>query len=152
LLRRVFPENVWLGAGFGTLWADPGFRIRMRQIVHWKYPVMIADNGFLDVLLNTGVVGFLLFAAIYLKSWKRTTRATFDDRTMLALFAPLFLLYTLFANLSFSMWMETELMVWLVMVVLLVQTSARTEPELSARERAAPVPAVAPAGSVGPGS
>jgi exopolysaccharide production protein ExoQ len=123
LLSRVLPEHPWLGAGFGTIWADPGFRLQMKRLVHWTYPVMIADNGFLDVLLNTGIVGFLLFAAIYLKCWRATLRDALESRTMLAQFAPLFLLYTLFANLSFSMFMETELMVWLVLVALLVQVS-----------------------------
>ena len=67
LLTRVWPERPILGYGFGALWMIEAFRTSMQVRHNWPYQVFFGDNGFLDFLLNLGVVGFGLFMMYFVK-------------------------------------------------------------------------------------
>lgn len=120
LLRDVFPQNRWFGQGFGTVWADLVFRLYMRDVAGWPYPIMIGDNGFLDVLLNLGIVGLLLFLFNYIKVWGISARYSLRELSLEGFFPIIFMIYTLFANITYSLFLETEVFVWLLIVTLMV--------------------------------
>jgi O-antigen ligase len=62
VLHRV-ELHPWLGYGFGAVWTDPwGPAWFIRHEVKWNAPT--AHNGWLDVLLQLGIVGLAL-AALY---------------------------------------------------------------------------------------
>jgi len=128
LLRDVFPQRSWGGHGFGTIWADENFRFQMRDQVGWTYPVLIGDNGFLDILLNLGVIGLALFLLIYIKTWINSVRYFRQELTLEGFFPFIFMIYTFFANLTFSLFMETEVFVWTLIITLMVgMTRKRNE-------------------------
>ncbi|MCA1899930.1 MAG: O-antigen ligase family protein [Chloroflexi bacterium] len=126
LFREVFPLHPWLGQGFGTIWADLDFRLFMRDRVGWSYPVLIGDNGFIDILLNLGLIGLALFLCVYLTAWAAAIRYSFRDPALESFFPALFMLYTLLANITFSLFMETEVFIWMVMVSLSVIGARQT--------------------------
>jgi O-antigen ligase len=117
LFDTYFLDRPWLGHGFGTIWAIEEIRVEIQEAVGWWYPVMIGDNGFIDILLNTGSIGLIIFMAFYLSLWIRSIKSFISERSIESLIIPLFLIYTLFANLSFSLFMETEVFIWLLLVV-----------------------------------
>lgn len=128
LFRDVFPQRPWFGQGFGTTWADLGFRIQMRDLAGWGYPVMIGDNGFLDILLNLGVVGLVLFLLNYIKVWIDSVRYFLQELSLEGFFPFIFMIFTFFVNLTFSLFMETEVFVWTLIVTLMVgMTRKRNE-------------------------
>lgn len=120
LLRDIFPRKPWGGYGFGTIWSDENFRYQMRDQAGWPYPVLIGDNGFLDILLNLGIIGLALFLLNYIKAWINSMRFFQQELTLEGFFPFLFMIYTFFANLTFSLFMETEVFVWTLIVVLMV--------------------------------
>lgn len=120
LLQNVFPQKPLIGYGFGTIWADAGFRIEIRDEVGWTYPVLIGDNGFLDILLNLGIIGLGLFLLNYIKAWIESVRCFLRGINLGSFFPFTFLVYTLFANLTFSLFMETEVFVWTLIVTLMI--------------------------------
>ncbi|MBI5351614.1 MAG: O-antigen ligase family protein [Chloroflexi bacterium] len=120
LLRDVYSHKPWFGYGFGTIWADVNFRTQVRDWVKWSFPVMIGDNGFLDILLNLGLVGFVLFLANYIRAWIGSVRIFQKDLTLESFFPILFMIYTFFANITYSLFMETEVFVWMLIVTLMV--------------------------------
>ncbi len=120
LFREVFPLHPWFGQGFGSIWANLDFRLYMRDLVGWLYPVMIGDNGFIDILLNLGVVGLALFLLYYAKAWINSVRYFLQEINLEGFFPFIFMIYTFFANLTFSLFMETEVFVWTVMVALMI--------------------------------
>jgi hypothetical protein len=120
LVREVFPLHPWLGQGFGTIWASLDFRLRMRDSAGWLYPIMIGDNGFIDILLNLGVVGLVLFFWNYIKAWISSVRYFLRELSLEGFFPFIFMIYTFFANLTFSLFMETEVFVWTLIVALMV--------------------------------
>jgi exopolysaccharide production protein ExoQ len=125
LLRDVFPQHPWFGQGFGTTWADLNFRIQMRDVTGWTFPIMIADNGFLDILLNLGIVGLVSFLLIYIKVWIDTIRCFMRELSLEGLFPLTFMIYTFLANLTFSLFMESEVFVWMLIVTLMVIASQK---------------------------
>jgi len=117
LLHEVFPLHPWFGQGFGTIWASLDFRLYMQDLVGWRYPILIGDNGFMDILLNLGVVGLIMFMMFYIKAWGNSIQYCLRDLTLTGFFPLIFMIYTFFANITFSLFMEIETMVWMLMVV-----------------------------------
>lgn len=126
LFSKVIPLHPWLGQGFGTIWASLDFRLYMRDTAGWFYPIMIGDNGFIDILLNLGVIGLVLFLLCYIKIWVDSIRHFYHELRMESFFPFIFMLYTFFVNLTFSMFMETEVFVWMLMIALMFIMSRRS--------------------------
>ncbi|MCE9647508.1 MAG: O-antigen ligase family protein [Chloroflexi bacterium] len=120
LLRSVVLQKPLGGYGFGTIWADEQFRNLMRERVGWPYQVMIGDNGFLDILLNLGFTGLVLFLLNYGKAWINSVKFFLQRDDLEGFFPFVFLVYSLFANVTFSLFMETEVFVWMLIVSLMV--------------------------------
>ena len=116
LFRETFHLNPWFGHGFGTIWANESFRYYMRDLAGWAYPIMIGDNGFIDILLNLGIVGLMIFMYFYGKSWVDSVRYFLRDPKIENFFPFLFLFYTLLANITFSLFFETEVFIWIIIV------------------------------------
>lgn len=119
LLRDVFSQRPWFGQGFGALWTIEKFRLDTAHLVGWGYPVKIGDNGFLDILLHVGIIGWILFLGIYIQAWIKSIRYGLSRRTLDDFFPALFMVYTFFANLSYSLFLETEYLIWIVIIALL---------------------------------
>ncbi len=120
LLARVWPERPILGYGFGALWMIEAFRTSMQVRHNWPYQVFFGDNGFLDFLLNLGVVGFGLFMMYFVKVGINSVKALVRSGSFLSLLLPLTFLYVLLANTSFSFFLEIDQFVWMLLVMVSV--------------------------------
>ena len=126
LLGSVFAESPWLGHGFGAIWSLASFRIATQQLLGWVFPVAIGDNGFLDILLHVGLIGFIPFLGVLILAFIRSIRFAFGTRSVIAFFPLLLMIFAVFANISFSLFLETESFLWLVMMsVLFLLTKPR---------------------------
>jgi O-antigen ligase len=63
-LLDVASQRPWFGHGFGAVWTFESFREQIQQLVGWTSQPLIGDNGFLDILLHLGIVGFVLFVCV----------------------------------------------------------------------------------------
>ena len=126
LVQDVIARSPWFGYGFGAVWSLNSFRISTQQILGWGFPVVIADNGFLDILLHVGWVGFVPFLGVLITALRRFYQYAIKRGNMLA-FSPLFLLlFSFVANISFSFYAEVETFVWLVIVTMLFSVTKET--------------------------
>ena len=116
LIREVVSENFWIGSGFGALWTIKDFRLTVAQNVGWKTQVAIGDNGFLDILLHLGVIGLFIFVLVLFSMIFCNFRYTYKKSDIDAIFPVLLMVFALVANISFSLFLELECFVWLVMV------------------------------------
>jgi exopolysaccharide production protein ExoQ len=128
LLQDVFSESPWLGHGFGALWSMTSFRLATSEAVNWGLPVAIGDNGFLDILLHVGLIGFIPFLAVLLVLFIRSARFALRSPTITGFFPLLFAIYMVVANISFSFFLETETFLWLVLVAMLFITTRDPQP------------------------
>jgi exopolysaccharide production protein ExoQ len=122
-LLDLASRRLWLGHGFGTVWAFDSFREEIRQLVGWASQPLIADNGFLDILLHLGVIGLLLFVGVLVVAAFRSFRYALEHRTLADFLPLLVMIYVFFANISFSLFAETEVFVWFLIVVVLFMTT-----------------------------
>ena len=119
LLKNVVYYNPWVGYGFGAIWTFESFRIGMQHAVGWSFPVLIGDNGFMDILLHVGLIGLILFLAIWVKMWVISIRNILSRHEIQEIFPLVFMIFTLLANITFSLFLETESFVWLTMIAVL---------------------------------
>lgn len=94
-------QRPWLGWGYDAFWRGTrGEAFRVVAAVHFM--VFHAHNGFLEIWLELGAVGLVLFALSYLRAWRRlwpVLRAGEVDRMMWPVFVlALVVLYDLDEN------------------------------------------------------
>jgi O-antigen ligase len=119
LIQEVFARSPWLGHGFGALWSLTSFRLETSEAVNWGLPVAIGDNGFLDILLHVGLLGFIPFLGVLLKWIVQSGKFAYRHVSITAFFPLLLAIYMVVANISFSFFLETETFLWLVLVATL---------------------------------
>lgn len=126
LIGSVFTESPWLGHGFGAIWSLPSFRIAAQELLGWGFPVVIGDNGFLDILLHVGLIGFIPFLGVLCLVFVGSVRFALREHSLIGSFPLLLMIYAVFANISFSLFLETETFLWLVMIsALFILTKSR---------------------------
>lgn len=123
LFQRVYLQKPILGYGYGALWMQKSFRIQMQLRHHWDYQVYFADNGFFDILLNTGLVGLALFLANYLRMGYRSFRQAIRAKNGLAFFPLITFLYIFIGNLTYSFMLEVDQLVWMFLVMMVFVTT-----------------------------
>jgi O-antigen ligase len=123
LFRDGVSQRPWWGHGFGAFWTLDTVREQVRLGVGWTSQPLIADNGFLDILLHLGLAGFGLLLLLVLVASLRSIRYAFRRKTMEGFFPGLFIVYVIVANVPFSMFAETEVFIWFLMIVVLFITT-----------------------------
>ena len=119
LYENYFTKRPYFGYGFNAFWYYYPHRSTMQSLTGWGNPPVISDNGFFDILINTGIVGFVLFCVFYLGLWYRSIKILRTASNVLDLFPVTFMAFTFIANLSFSLIFETEAYIMLLMMMLL---------------------------------
>ena len=95
------------------------------QIYHqWPYQVYFADNGFFDILLNTGIAGLILFLAVYIPSGIRSLRQAITSRSWMYFFPLVTFLYIFIGNLTYSFLLEVDQLVWMLLVIMVFVTTS----------------------------
>lgn len=115
-------SNHWLqkpiiGYGFGVFWNQESVRIMLQEQHNWRYPVWFGDNGFLDILLNTGIIGLTLFLTFYIISVIRSIKVFYFIPNQMTLYPLLIIIYIFFANISYSFLLEVDQFVWMLLII-----------------------------------
>jgi O-antigen ligase len=74
LFEAYVNERPLLGYGFNAFWYSSPHRLALQKVAGYPDPIIIADNGFIDILVNTGYIGLGLFLIFYLGAWGRSLR------------------------------------------------------------------------------
>jgi exopolysaccharide production protein ExoQ len=123
LLNNFYLQKPLLGYGYGALWMQKSFRILMQIRHHWGNQLYFADNGFFDILLNTGLVGLLLFMAIYISLGVRSFKQAIISKPWLDFFPFVTFLYIFIGNLTYSFLLEVDQLVWMLLVIMVFLTT-----------------------------
>src|SRR5687768_1328388 len=124
LFSTFYLQKPILGYGYGALWMQKSFRILM-QIRHgWNFQVFFGDNGFFDLLLNMGLVGILLFMAIFIPLGVRSLKQAISLKSWIYFFPFLTFLYIFIGNLTYSFLLEVDQFVWMLLVIMVFLTTA----------------------------
>lgn len=124
LAQNFFLQKPLLGYGYGALWMQKSFRILMQIRHDWPYQVYFADNGFFDILLNTGLLGFLLFIAVYIPLGIRSFKQAVSTKSLVYFVPFLTFLYIFIGNLTYSFLLEVDQFVWMLLVIMVFLTTS----------------------------
>jgi exopolysaccharide production protein ExoQ len=116
----------WLGYGYGVIWHLQGIRDGLAEIIGWRYPVMIGDNGFIDIFLHLGIVGLVILIAMIIFGFIRGIKYLLQHRTIESAFPFVLLFFSILVNISLSLILESESFFWLLTLVVLVSISKST--------------------------
>jgi len=139
-------ERPWLGYGYDAFWvksvAAGGPAVELAQQIGWL--ARHAHNGFLDVALDLGAIGFALFALPLLAYATRIARRLKDPiRDVSGAWPAVFLVYWLLSNLTESPLMRHDHLGWALYVAVVVSSGA---PAARAETAAGPPTRALPAG------
>lgn len=106
----------WLsGQGYASFWGIGADSIVFREAPGFIPTLLQAHNGYLDVLVETGIIGFVLLLILIFTALRSATTLVQTDRSM----ARLCLMLVLFAvchNLLESSWYRGFSQVWLLFI------------------------------------
>jgi O-antigen ligase len=124
LLSNIWTQKPWLGYGYGALWMQESFRYLMMERQGWTlFPVFFADNGFLDILLNLGLAGFIPFAIMFVSRWFQSMYYAISSKQRSVFFLPLTFTYVFVGNLAYSFLLEVDQFVWTILIIAVFLTS-----------------------------
>jgi len=129
-LLEIASQRFWLGHGFGAVWMLDPFREQVRLLVGWASQPLIGDNGFIDIYLHLGIVGLVLFLGVLVSFAIRAIRYALAQKTLTGFFPVLVVIYAVFANITFSLFAETEVFVWFLIVSALFMTTPAPKPTI----------------------
>ena len=104
LIKNNIQERLWFGYGYSGFWqpwqgsdnpADSIFRLVGDWAVH-------AHNGFLDIILSVGLIGFMVFALSFIFNISRTIKLIISPRSPESILPLIILTYVFMSNLSHS--------------------------------------------------
>ena len=124
LFDAYIAKRLFSGYGFNAFWYSSAHQVAVQQAAGYPDPIIIADNGFIDILVNTGYGGLILFLLFYLGAWWRSVRSATNAKGVNDLFPTLLMLYTFIANISWSLLFENEGFFMLTMISVLFSISS----------------------------
>jgi exopolysaccharide production protein ExoQ len=125
LFSTYFNKRPYFGYGFNAFWYIESHRVALQHAAGYPDQIVIADNGFIDILVNTGLVGFVLFLIFYFGAWWRSIQYARKAKDIIGVFPLVLMSYTLLANISWSLIFENEGFFMLIMISILFCISYR---------------------------
>lgn len=105
LLQTSIPERLWSGYGYNAFWQrwmgseSPANNVVITIIGNGRDWVAHAHNGFLDIILNVGLIGLLIFTGLFLSNVVGTIRLIISNKRSDSFLPLLILTFTFVTNL-----------------------------------------------------
>jgi len=128
LFSTYINTKPFFGYGFNAFWYLDIHRVAMQKAAGYPDPIVISDNGFIDLLVNTGYIGLSMFLIFYFGLWWRSIKFATKAKTVYDFFPLILMAYTLIANISWSVIFENESFFMFIMISVLFSIS-RSIPE-----------------------
>lgn len=135
-----FLQRPWVGYGYSAFWMgkDGKESAGISEALHWIVPH--SHNGFLDVLVQVGAVGLLLFFVGYAIFFYDALRCARASKTILGVFPLLYLTFMILFNCSEGSIIREENIFWVLYATMWVLTT-RWLSLAHAAQQARPAPA-----------
>jgi exopolysaccharide production protein ExoQ len=115
-----FNRNPWLEYGWADFWRGyDGPSATVWRFAHWQAPNI--HNGFLELWLALGFLGLICFGTCHILTTSRAIRLQRTDRSSEALWPLAFLVYFTLQNLTESIGVNQNSLVWILYVMVVYQ-------------------------------
>lgn len=120
LVWQMIRARSWFGYGYGGFWLGfQGPSAPVWRATGWNPPS--AHNGFLDLLLDLGIVGLLIFVPVIVVALRNAFALARRGRMMDSAFPLLFLIFFLISNITESFLVAYNTLSWVLFVALTIQ-------------------------------
>jgi exopolysaccharide production protein ExoQ len=118
-----FLKRPWVGYGYSAFWMgkDGKQSAGIWEALHWSVPH--SHNGFLDVLVQVGAVGLVLFLVGYVIFFNKALRCARASTSLLGLFPMLYLSFMILFNFSEGSIIREENLFWVLYATMWVLTT-----------------------------
>jgi exopolysaccharide production protein ExoQ len=120
LFKQYISNHLWFGHGYGAIWTFEQFRVGLQNYLGWGYPVVIGDNGLIDILLHLGLTGSILMIFILGYTLWISIKYALHEKTGIAFFPLISIIFVLVSNISLSMLIELEFFTWSLLIMILL--------------------------------
>ena len=127
LFDNYISRRPFVGYGFNAFWYIKAYQEDVQRAAGYPDPIIIADNGFIDILVNTGYLGLFLFMVFYVWAGWRSVQYSIHAKDIINLFPALLMLFTTIANITWSLLFENEGFFLLMMISVLFSISQRIQ-------------------------
>lgn len=116
-------ERPWLGYGYVAFWRgmEGEESAKISRLINWHADH--SHNAFLDISLNLGLLGLLLFVLSWLSTYLRAITCLRSTKTAEWLWPPIFLTFLLLSNLTESLLLDPTSIIWVLYVALSLSLS-----------------------------
>jgi O-antigen ligase len=130
-LACAIGKRPWLGYGYGGFWLGPGSESdSITKEVNWH--VQHAHNGYLDLTLQLGYVGLIVFALLFLTYVRQAFRSARVHGAPLSLWPVCYFAFICLYNLSESTIVAHNNLFWVLFVAIGIQTGRGYAPSPAA--------------------
>ena len=120
-ITRVMQDRPWTGYGYGAIWDGEGSFTPLAWITHYaNFRAGHAHNGWMEIWLNIGLGGVIVFGLWFAEVWLRTLWTTFAGGQGAWVALPAMTAYTL-AMLTESITLNWHDMRWVLFVAIAVK-------------------------------
>jgi len=119
LLENYIYQRPWLGYGYGVFWSYEQVRNQTQAVLGWMYPVLIGDNGWMDMFLHLGGLGIILFVLFLIQFGILSVKNVIREKSVVSFFPVLLLIFTVIGNITLSLFLELESFTWVLMIATL---------------------------------
>jgi exopolysaccharide production protein ExoQ len=116
LFSDYFSQRPFLGYGFNAFWYSLSHRTATQLAAGYPDPIVISDNGFIDILMNTGYIGLFLFLVFYFRICWQSIQHGLRAVDLIGTFPLILMIFISLANISWSLIFENENFFMLVMI------------------------------------
>lgn len=132
-IARVTAERTWRGFGYGAVWDNDDPYGPLAWITHYAgFKAGHAHNGWMELWLNIGLAGVIVFALWFAEIWLRTLGAVFTGGPAAWLLLPAMVGYSL-TMLTESITLSWHDLRWVLLVALAVKLALPAPPPQPAR-------------------
>ena len=123
LFNDFISDRLFFGHGYGAIWAFQQFRVTLQTHLSWGYPVLIGDNGLIDILLHLGVIGAFLVLLMTVYAFFISIKYASTKKNGMAFLPLISSIFIVMSNISLSMFIELEFFTWFLLIFIFLMCS-----------------------------
>lgn len=125
MIQRIM-ERPWLGYGRGAFWVRAsGYPAQVGGAVSHVFVAPHGHNGFLDLMLDVGLIGFTLFMICFLVAFARSLKRAYAAKSSEDLWPLAFLLFLAMNNIMESYLLRLANIYWVLFVAAVLSVPLR---------------------------
>jgi exopolysaccharide production protein ExoQ len=120
LFDQRIPQSFWFGYGRGAFWSNPNLTYGLKLVpAH-------AHNGFVEILLDIGFVGFIAFAICFFLAYIRALKLSYCSESAYRVWPIVFLTLLITNNITESLLTNRVNLFWILFVTIALAMDNRT--------------------------